>query len=313
MSASSLDRPEQPAGSYEEARERFDTSVQRDPEQVDPASRSQLIGPGHRTQRAIVFFHGLTNSPQQFLRLGSRFTAHDYTLLIPRLPYHGYRDRMTTELERLTMDDLIDTTAEAVDIAAGLADEVSVSGISLGGVLAVWAAQYRNVALAAPIAPAIGIYRLPYNAARSIYRAMGRVPNRFVWWDPRVKQNLPGPTYAYYRFSTHALAQTQYLAYQLVDGARQMPPRARRVWMISNAADLAVSNPAGERLTKGWESAGAASLRGFRFPGCLKLFHDLVDPLQPNAQPDLVHPVLEQIMVTDTAPDPQTLCKPVEG
>jgi hypothetical protein len=92
-----------------------------------------------------------------------------------------------------------------------------------------------------------------------------------------------------------------------------MPPRARRVWMISNAADLAVSNPAGERLTKGWESAGAASLRGFRFPGCLKLFHDLVDPLQPNAQPDLVHPVLEQIIVTDTAPDPQTLCKPVEG
>ncbi|MBV9356040.1 MAG: alpha/beta fold hydrolase [Chloroflexi bacterium] len=308
MSRSSLDRPEQPARSYAEARERFDASVRGDPQQVDPASRSQLIGPGDRTQRAIVFFHGLTNSPRQFLRLGSRFTERGYTLFIPRLPYHGYRDRMTTELGGLTMNDLIDATAEAIDLAAGLADEVSVSGISLGGVLAVWAAQHRHIALAAPIAPAIGIYRVPYGAARTVYRALGRLPNRYIWWDPRAKQSLPGPPYAYYRFSTHALAQTQYLAYQLVDGARQQAPRARRVWMISNAADLAVSNPAAERLTKGWESAGATGVRAFRFPGCLKLFHDLVDPLQPNARPELVHPVLEQIMVTDTAPDPLALC-----
>ncbi len=313
MSRSALDRPEQPASSYEEARARFEASVQRDPEQVDPASRSRLIGPGHRTRRAIVFFHGLTNSPRQFLHLGSRFAEREYTLLIPRLPYHGYRDRMTTELARLTIEDLVDATAEAIDLAAGLADEVSVSGISLGGVLAVWAAQYRKVALAAPIAPAIGIYRVPYGAARTVYRAMGRLPNRFIWWDPRVKQNLPGPPYAYYRFSTHALAQTQYLAYRLVDDARQRAPRAQRVWLISNAADLAVSNLAGERLTKGWESAGATGVRAFRFPGCLKLFHDLVDPLQPNARPELVHPVLEQIVVTDTAPDPRALCDAAAG
>jgi alpha-beta hydrolase superfamily lysophospholipase len=303
-----MDRAELAASSYREARARFEAIVQRDTAAVDPASRSQLIGPGHRTQRAIVFFHGLTNSPQQFLRLASRFTARGYTVLIPRLPYHGYLDRMSIDLARLTMQELIDTTAEAVDLAAGLADEVSVSGISLGGVLAIWVAQYRKVALAAPIAPAIGVPMLPYAVTGVVFGAMKRLPNRFVWWDPRVKQALLGPAYAYPRFSTHALAQTQLLALDLVSAAREAPPCAKRVWMVSNAADLAVSNAAAARLLNHWQRAGATNVRSFQFPRCLKLFHDLVDPLQPNAQPDLVHPVLEQILATDTAPDPRRLC-----
>ena len=309
MRTRELDRPAQPAATYAAARARFEASLAQDSPLVDTASRSQLIGPGHRTDRVIVFFHGLTNSPQQFLRLASRFTQHGYTVLIPRLPYHGYRDRMSVDLAQLTAAQLIDATAEAIDVAAGLGDRVSVSGISLGGVLAVWAAQFRPVALAAPIAPAIGIPQLPPAPARLLFDLIGRLPNRFMWWDPRVKDALLGPAYAYPRFSTHALAQTQALGYALLDEARVTPPRAERVWMISNAADLAVSNTAAEWLAARWREAGARNVRSFRFPRCLKLFHDLVDPLQPNARPDVVHPVLEQIMVTDTAPNPQRLCE----
>ena len=83
MAPSKHDRPERPAATYEEACARFEALLREDTQAVDPESRSRLISPGQRTQRAIVFLHGLTNSPQQFLRLSERFVARGYTVFIP--------------------------------------------------------------------------------------------------------------------------------------------------------------------------------------------------------------------------------------
>jgi alpha-beta hydrolase superfamily lysophospholipase len=297
-----LVRPERPARSYAEAVERFETLLREDSAAVDPRSRSRLETPGKRTQRAIVFLHGLTNSPQQFARLSERFVARGYSVFTPRMPYHGYSDRMTTDLARLREPDLVDATAAAIDLSVGLADEVTVSGISLGGVLAIWAAQYRPITLAAPIAPAIGLPVLPVPATGLVFGALGRLPNRFVWWDPRYKEKMPGPEYAYPRFATHALVQTQRLGLKLLEAARNAPPKAANVWMISNAADLAVSNAASALLVKRWRAAGARNVQTYQFPRTLKLWHDVVDPLQPHAQPDLVHPMLETIIADGHPP-----------
>jgi alpha-beta hydrolase superfamily lysophospholipase len=299
-----LDRPERPAQSYAEARARFDELLRGDTQQVDPNSRSQLLGPDHETERAIVFLHGLTNSPQQFAHLAERFVARGYSVLIPRIPYHGYLDRMTTELAQLSIATLVDTTSAAVDLAAGLADDVTVCGLSLGGVLAIWAAQYRAVALAVPMAPSIGAPMLPVAATSVFFGALGRLPNRFVWWDPRVKLDLPGPKYAYPRYPTHALVETQRLGMKLLDAARSAPPRARSVCVVSNAADIAVSNVASDLLVKRWRAAGAShtDVWTYQFPRHFKLFHDLVDPLQPNARPGLVYPILEQIIIERREP-----------
>jgi alpha-beta hydrolase superfamily lysophospholipase len=234
--------------------------------------------------------------------LGQRFVERGFHVFIPRLPYHGYADRMTTAHRHLTARELVDATAECVDLAAGLADEVTVSGISMGGILAIWAAQFRDVALAAPIAPAIGVRFLPHAISGLVFGVMARLPNRFIWWDPRVKRDLPGPPYAYPRFSTHALAATQQLALDLVEVAREGPPRARSVLMISNAADLAVNNRAAKLLVSRWRAAGARNVQLFEFPRHLKLFHDLVDPLQPNARPELVHPLLEEMLLSGAPP-----------
>ncbi len=302
MRVTDLDRRPRPAADCTEARARFECALERDPQAVDPASRSRLLGPPERTEHAIVFFHGLSNSPQQFLRLGQRFVEHGYHVYIPRLPYHGYADRMTTDLQHLTAGNLLDAAAESVDLAAGLANEVTVCGLSLGGVLAIWAAFFRDVSLAAPIAPAIGLPFLPYGLTRVLFGAMARLPNRFIWWDPRSRQALRGPPYAYPRFSTHALAASQRLAVDLVEAAVHQPPRARSVLVISNAADLAVSNRATRLLVRRWRAAGANNVRTFEFPRRLKLFHDLIDPLQPNAQPDLVHPILEKMLLTGAPP-----------
>jgi pimeloyl-ACP methyl ester carboxylesterase len=303
MTRTSQVSTQHPALSYDEACARFDALLREDTEAVDPESRSQLITPGHRTQRAIVLFHGLTNCPRQFRSLSERFTARGYSVYVPRVPYHGYADRMTKDLARLSSRDLVDTAAQAVDLATGLADEVTVSGISLGGVLAVWAAQYRAVAVAAPIAPAIGFRFLPVVLSGVAFGALGRLPNRFMWWDPRYKEQLPGPSYAYPRVATRALAEMQRLGLDLVKGARRAPPRAHTVWVISNAADLAVSNAASATLVKNWRASGATNVRAYQFPRQLKLFHDVVDPLQPNARPELVHPILEHIIVDGQVPN----------
>jgi alpha-beta hydrolase superfamily lysophospholipase len=297
-----LVRSPQPSTSYAEACERFEYLLSRDSDAVDPLSRARLLTPGHKVERAVVFFHGLSNAPRQFDRLSERFTQRGYSVFIPRIPYHGYLDRMTTDLSHLDLRQLVDFTAASIDLAAGLADEITVSGISLGGVLAVWAAQYRPVAVAAPIAPAIGVPVVPVSVSNVVFGAMGRLPNRFVWWDPRKKQQLPGPTYAYPRFSTHALVATQKLGQMLLTDARTERPAAQCIWMISNAADYAVSNPAGATLVRRWRATGAPNVNAFRFPRHLKLFHDVVDPLQPGARPNFVHPILEQVIVDGSPP-----------
>ena len=97
-------------------------------------------------------------------------------------------------------------------------------------------------------------------------------------------------------------ARIQQLGFSLLDIARYQPPRARRVLMISNAADRAVSNRASRQLVESWCAAGATNVGLFEFPRRLKLLHDLVDPLQPNARPELVHPLLEEMLVTGHSP-----------
>ena len=297
-----LDRPTQPAASYDDACARFEASLQGDTQDVDPLSRSRLETPGHHTTRAIVFLHGLTNSPQQFGMFSQRFLMRGYSVLTPRMPYHGYVDRMTTDLAQLRAAQLIDVTSEAIDVASGLADEVTVCGLSLGGVLAIWAAQYRPISVAAVIAPAIGLPVLPLSATSFAFGALGRLPNRFIWWDPRYKEKMPGPPYAYPRWSTHALVQTQRLGLDLMEAAGHALPRAKSTWMITNASDLAVNNAASVKIVKAWQTAGATNVHAFQFPKHMKLWHDVIDPLQPHAQPDLVHPMLEEIIAEGRAP-----------
>ena len=303
-------RAEQPACTFDEACARFEATLQDDTAEVDPGSRSRLATPGHRTERAFVFFHGLGNAPPQFDLLTQRMVARGYAVYTPRLPFHGHQDRLTNAPAQLSVAQLVDATAAAVDLASGLADEISVSGISLGGVLAIWAAQFRPVAFAAPIAPAIGLPMLPLRATPLMFRGVRRLPNRFIWWDPRAREKLPGPPYAYPRFSTHALAETQRLGLLLLNAATYAAPRAGEVCLITNAFDLAVNNAASNALLRRWRTAGARNVNMFRFPRRLKLMHDIVDPLQPYAHTDVVYPVLERILGDREAANPYNSARP---
>ncbi|MDQ3703162.1 MAG: alpha/beta fold hydrolase [Chloroflexota bacterium] len=320
--AADLDRPRRPAAGYAEARERLRTLEALDGASrvaLNPVSHTRFLTPvsGASTRRVLVYFHGLTNSPQSFVPLAERFVAGGDAVLIPRLPRHGYADGLNTDQAGLTAEALVDTAAEAIDLAAGLAEEVLVAGISLGGVLAAWAAQYRPVTRAVVIAPSIGLPIVPGALNRALIAAALALPNAFVWWDPRRRADLPGPPYAYPRYSTHALARVQRLGFAIVAAARHTPPAAAETWAVTNGADLAVNNGDVDTLVRHWRRSrsgrGCARIETFRFPRRLRLFHDIVDPLQPYQQVSLTHPVLARIIGEGTAPDPASLRRCAEG
>lgn len=289
-----------PAAGYEEAVKRIAALQALDPPGVNPTARLQFLTHGRRVERAVVFFHGYTNSPPQFARLGALCHERGYNVLIPRAPHHGLADRLTADHALLTAEELVALTGEAVDIARGLGEQVTVVGLSMGGVMAGWAAQERaDVDRAVLIAPAFGFRAVPAALSPLAAALIRRMPNVFVWWDPVLKAKAPGPPYAYPRYATHAVAQIYRLASCVRSRARRVAPQARSIVLVTNAADLAVDNGAADRLVGLWRAGGARNLDTYRFPAELQLPHDIIDPGNAEQRIDITYPVLMGFIAPD--------------
>jgi carboxylesterase len=234
----------------------------------------------------------------QFMQLGQRLYESGANVYIPGLPHHGMSDRMTTELAKLEAQELADFADRKLDLAMGLGDTIVVSGLSLGAVLTAYLAQERGeVSLAVPIAPLLGPAMAPAWAARPLTRAFLVVPNRFVWWDPKKRENLPGPKRVYPRFATRAMAQTMRLGAIVVDRARRRAPAAQRIVMVTIAHDPAVNNQANAALVRSWRARAGDRVSAYEFPESLRLGHDVIDPDQPYERVGVVYPILERILL----------------
>ena len=285
-----------PATDYPDALRRVAAVEARDGAAIAPECHTLLLTHGGRTARAVVLLHGLTNCPEQFRALGERLHERGANVYIPRLPEHGLADRMTTALARLDARAMCEATDEAVDIGCGLGDSVIVVGLSIGGVMATWAAQERaDVTRAVPIAPLTGLARAPGALTGPAMNLMLMLPNQFVWWDGKVKTDLPGPKHVYPRFSTRATAETVFLGASVEAEARRAPPAAHSIVVITVGSDDAVDNPAVARLAQIWRSHGARLIT-YEFPAALRLNHDIVDPEQIGGNPALVYPALLELI-----------------
>jgi esterase/lipase len=264
---------------------------------------SILLEHGRRTGRVYLFFHGITNCPMQFAALGRRLYETGANVYIPRLPHHGLSDRMTTDLANLQAQELADFAQHECDLAVGLGDTVIVSGLSLGAVLASYLGQYReDVSLAVPIAPLLGPAMAPAWAARPLTRAALVVPNRFVWWNDKQRENLPGPKRVYPRFATRAMAETMRLGAIVEDLAAQRPPRAKRIVVVTVGGDPAVNNQANAALVRSWQARAPGRVTAYEFPESLHLGHNVIDPDQPYQRIGVVYPILEKILVEAKTP-----------
>lgn len=286
-----------PAESFDDASARFAELVgAEDNEIIHPASHSRFWSHGAKTARAVLYLHGYTDSTQQFEALGESFFQCGYNVVAPRLPHHGYRDRMSTAHGALTIDELQRWANDAVDLALGLGEKLTVLGLSLGGVMATWVAQSRaEVDQALLLAPAYGTKAIPPRLTRPLARLVHHLPNLFIWWDPRVRAET-GIEYAYPRFATRTLAQLFSFSSEMLQTARERPPVARTVWMITNENDFAVSNALCDTFVAAWRKHNSNQIFTYQFPRALGLPHDLLDPIDAAVKPDLVYPRLIEIV-----------------
>ena len=221
--------------------------------------------------------------------------ARGANVFIPRLPEQGDKDRMTTRLARLTAEELLASASEAVDIACGLGHNVCVLGISSSGVLCAYFAQYRaDVARAIGVAPFFALLQLPYWLSSAVARAALVLPNRFVWWDPRLKERQMPPT-AYPRFPTRALAQTLRIAGDVYNASQRVPLAAQAAVMVTNQHDPAVNNRVTARVVAEW-SARAQGRASQILYADLPHNHDIIDPENPQARTGLVYPRLLELI-----------------
>lgn len=260
--------------------------------EILPAAQSALFEHGKRTPLAVVLLHGYTNNPAQYSAFAPMLFDRGVNVFVPRMPEHGDRNRLTPRIEHLTANALLQTTADALDAAAGLGERVGVLGISMGGTLAAYAAQYRPIAIAVPVAPDFAMLELPYAASKLAARLLGLLPNFFLWWDPRDREHHR-PVTAYPRFSTRALAQTLRVGDDVYAAARRQAPQAERIVTIVNAVDPAVNNEVTQQISlewRGWRPAGVDYVELQRLP----VNHDIIDPQNPLARIELVYPRLLQ-------------------
>jgi esterase/lipase len=279
-----------PAAGHAEALERARAFMARDNDEILPRAHTALFDHGTRTPMAFVLFHGITNNPAQYETFAPMLHERGTNVLVPRMPEHGDRDRMTDRLAKLTAEALLAAASEAVDIACGLGERVGVLGISMGGMLAAYFAQYRSLAIAVPVAPDLALLQMPHGVSQLFAWTIRRLPNFFFWWNPRIRTRQR-PLTAYPRCSTHALMQTLRVGDDVYAAATERAPLAEHIVAVVNRCDPAVNNAVTAEVCSEWSSWKRSSVRYVELRN-LPENHDIIDPQNPLAQTELVYPKL---------------------
>ncbi len=282
-----------PAQSYEEAMARWARAQEREAAQpLHEGGRSIVLTHGYKTDCVFVLLHGLTNAPRQFRELGEKLFATGANVVIPRLAHHGLADRMTDAHAALTAQDLIAYAQYGVDLAQGLGKQVTVVGLSISGISAAWLAQNRDdIDEVFLLAPLFGPAVVPDTLTPAFAAALQHLPNQMLWWDPRVRENLPGPPYNYPRFPTRGLGEALRLGLDTAQPDRTL--RVNRLGVILTENDLAVNNRRTRRLVEQWRATSPdTEIFLHEFPAEEKIPHDFIDPLQPDARTDKVNALL---------------------
>jgi esterase/lipase len=289
-----------PATDYETAMARF-AQIQDQEEahrKLNPVCCSKLLTHGSKTERVIILMHGMTNCPQQFVELAPIFYEQGYNVLVPRMPHNGLADPDTDNLKYLKAAELRNCSNAMVDIARGLGDHITYLGLSVGGLMAAWVAQYRDdVNKAVIIAPSFTIS--PYlgvGISRIIMRMFLILPNIMT---QRLKPFKDGPEHNYLGFATQGLGEMMRFGFSIYDTSKKTSAAAQSVLVITNAADPAVNNKIPLKVAKNWQANGLKQLNQYQFDAKYKLIHDIIDPGQKLQNVAVSYPILLDLLSRD--------------
>jgi esterase/lipase len=280
-----------PARTYAEALGRVAERQQADDRVAAPGGRSVFMTHGAPTSRVVVLFHGFTNSPRQYEHLAARLYEHGDNVYVPRLPHHAERNGNARTLAGLTATELRASADSAVDVAQGLGDSVIVAGVSAGGTLAAWVAQYRaDVRRAVIVAPVFAIGRVPSLLDTPLMNLALRIPNLTRNTSPdsaRPDRELG--------VSTRAIAQILRLGAAVLQMSKERRPLTPNIVFVVNANDHTVKTSAAIEVARNWSARGASPV-AYQFPKSLGLPHDIAEEAHPNADTAAVYPALEALI-----------------
>jgi esterase/lipase len=301
--------PIAPPPTYEDAAQRVARRQAADDSVVAQGGRSILMTHGARTPRAFVLLHGFTNSPTQFAELGERFFAAGDNVYIPRLPRHAEREAPVVALSRVKADELTMFADSIVDVARGLGDSVVVVGLSAGGSIAAWIAQWRGeVQRAVLIAPALGAGLLSDERGRELVELASVLPNvrRTSKPDTTRPDMVQGTT-------SRGLAEVLSLGHRVRDQADERAPRVKEILFLLNARDQTVSEKAALDLAQRWFDH-RASVAVYKFPASARLPHNVMEVARRGGNPEMVYPIVTALARAQPPPPPvQLLSVPCRG
>ena len=87
-----------PTRSPEEALSRLKELKARDTDEYNEVCHTALLEPEGASKGTIVYFHGFTNCPHQFMEAGAELSRRGYRVLMPRQPHMGRKDVLTHDL-----------------------------------------------------------------------------------------------------------------------------------------------------------------------------------------------------------------------
>lgn len=284
----------QPAVTFEDAIGRIERLRAADSERVNPVCRTRLLTHGAKTLRAVALIHGFTSCPAQFERFAEELHASGFNVIVPRLSHHGLSDVMARDVGALSAEEMVAIVCESCDILHGLGEKTTLVGFSMGGALAAWAVQNRpDVDHGVLISPAIGIRAVPISMRRLAANVLLTLPNLFMWWDAKLKENGPGVAHAYPRFATRAVGHLLRVGTIVDAQARRQVYAAGRVTVINNPMDDTVDNRGIDRVVDAWRSKGVM-VETYEFPAEWGLVHNIMDPTKPEQQMERVYPKLRE-------------------
>ena len=285
-----------PAATYEEARARFEDIRANPPQPLNPLCEPQLLDHGEKTQSVVVLLHGVSSCPRAFVDFAPLLFERGHNVLVMRMPENGYADRSTDALRDMTAEGLAAFGDEAVDIATGLGEEVTVVGISAGGTAAGFVAQNRaDVDRAVLLAPFFGLSGFGPRINLALMRAMLLVPSISIWKDPVARETYEGMAHAYQRQETRGIGEIMRLGFATYREAREGPPAAGDLVVVTNEADQAVSNSVTDAFTAAWRADGR-DVTTYVFAAEHGLGHELIDPEEPGSDPALTYPIIVDLI-----------------
>lgn len=290
VSTNGLESQPNPAPDYATALARLEKiQAQEAQEPWLEVCHSRLMTHGQQTERAIVLLHGYTNCPRQYWELGQQFYDRGYNVLMLRMPVHVNKNFDVAELNALTAEALRAYGDTAVDLTRGFGKEVYVLGLSGGGTVAGWIAQYRpEAARVMLLAPFFATTYVPGFLNLSMMRLAMHLPGIPM----RGKQTLD---HAYPGNATRGVGEFLRYGEAVRQAAMNKKPVARSIILVTNANDDTVDNDYARAVIDLWRKQGA-TIETFEFDKKYKLLHDMIDVGQRYQPIEWTYPALIDLM-----------------